>query len=226
MIRITNLSKSYGKNKVLKGIHVTFEPGHIYGIVGVNGAGKTTLFRCVAGLEDFVGKIEAGDKHLHQETAFLSTNPYFLDRLTGREYLQFICQAQGIESPDFDKRNIFQLPLDDYANQYSTGMKKKLALSGVLLQQKNCFILDEPFNGVDIQSNLVITEIIKKLKETNKTILVSSHIFSTLSELCDSILLLENGNFKRMVNKDEFKSLEQEMKSTILGNDIDLLELD
>ncbi len=226
MIEIKNLSKSYGANKVLKGINITFNPGHIYGIVGVNGAGKTTLFHCIAGLEDFLGKIETGSKNLHQETAFLSTNPYFLDRLTGREYLQFICHAQGIESPNFDTRNIFQLPLDEYASQYSTGMKKKLALLGVLLQKKNNFILDEPFNGVDIQSNLVITEIIQKLKQTGKTTLISSHIFSTLSELCDSILLLENGAFSRIVDRLEFKSLEQEMKSNVLGNDIDLLELD
>jgi ABC-2 type transport system ATP-binding protein len=226
MIKITNLSKSYGTNKVLNGINVTFEPGRVYGIVGVNGAGKSTLFRCISGLEDYMGKIEISGKHLHEETAFLSTNPFFLDRLTGREYLQFICHAQNIEPADFDKRNIFQLPLDDYATQYSTGMKKKLALSGVLIQKKNCFILDEPFNGVDIQSNLVISGIISKLKETGKTILLSSHIFSALSELCDTILLLENGRFSRIVNKHEFNSLEQEMKSTILGNDIDLLELE
>ena len=157
MMSITNLVKSYGSNKVLKGLTIDFNAGHIYGIVGINGAGKTTLFRCIAGLEDYLGKITLGEKELHQATALLPTNPYFLDRLTGREYLQFICHAQQIRPPDFDKRNIFDLPLDDYANQYSTGMKKKLALLGVLIQQKDCFVLDEPFNGVDIQSNLLIT---------------------------------------------------------------------
>ncbi len=226
MISITNLVKSYGNNQVLKGITVNFEQGNIYGIVGINGAGKTTLFRCITGLEDYLGKISIGGNELHKATAILPTNPYFLDRLTGREYLQFICHAQQINSPDFDKRNIFDLPLDDYANQYSTGMKKKLALLGVLIQKKDCYVLDEPFNGVDIQSNLIITEIINRLKELDKTILISSHIFSTLSELCDTIFLLENGVITRTVNKDQFESLEEEMRSSIIGNDIDQLELE
>lgn len=82
---------------------------------------------------------------------------------------------------EIDNRNIFDLPLNQYAATYSTGMKKKLALMAILIQENKVLILDEPFNGVDIHSNIIITEIIHQLKLLNKTILISSHIFSTLN---------------------------------------------
>ena len=104
-------------------------------------------------------------------------------------------------------------------------MKKKLAITAILLQENECFILDEPFNGVDIQSNIILTEIILKLKELNKTVLVSSHIFSTLSDTCDEIHLLRQGEQIKSVQKVNFKFLELEMKETTIGNRIEKLEL-
>jgi ABC-2 type transport system ATP-binding protein len=83
-------------------------------------------------------------------------------------------------------------------------MQKKLALTAILLQDNNYFILDEPFNGVDIQSNIIITEIIHKLKELDKTVIISSHIFSTLSDTCDEIHLLSNGSFIKSVQQVDF----------------------
>ena len=102
-------------------------------------------------------------------------------------------------------------------------MKKKLALTGILLQGNDIFILDEPFNGVDIQSNIMITELIHKLKRLNKTIILSSHIFSTLSETCDEIHLLKHGQISKSVKKEEFESLDQEMKRIVVGDKIDKL---
>jgi ABC-2 type transport system ATP-binding protein len=104
-------------------------------------------------------------------------------------------------------------------------MKKKLAITAILLQENDYFILDEPFNGVDIQSNIILTEIILKLKELNKVVLISSHIFSTLSATCDVIHLLKKGAQIRTVEKAAFQNLEQEMKEVIIGNRIDQLEL-
>ena len=104
-------------------------------------------------------------------------------------------------------------------------IKKKLAITAILLQENEYFILDEPFNGVDIQSNIVLTEIILKLKELNKTVLVSSHIFSTLSDTCDEIHLLRKGEQINSVQKEDFKLLEQEMKDFTIGNRIQKLEL-
>jgi len=104
-------------------------------------------------------------------------------------------------------------------------MKKKLALTAILLQDNNYFIFDEPFNGVDIQSNIVITEIIHKLKELDKTVIISSHIFSTLSDTCDEIHLLSNGSFIKSVQKADFSALETEMKQITIGNKIEKLGL-
>lgn len=225
MIDIQNLSKSYGAKEVLHNINLKFEPGKVYGIVGENGAGKTTLFRCIAGLEDYTGTITASHEPLKNHLGLLLTDPFFFSKITGREYLQLLCNARDKQTGDIETRNVFGLPLNQYAATYSTGMKKKLALTAILLQENQYFILDEPFNGVDIQSNIIITEIIHKLKELGKTVIISSHIFSTLSDTCNEIHLLKNGAITKSAQQHEFAALENEMKHAIIGNSIDRLGL-
>jgi ABC-2 type transport system ATP-binding protein len=100
-----------------------------------------------------------------------------------------------------------------------------LAITAILLQQNEFFILDEPFNGVDIQSNIILTEIILKLKELKKTVLISSHIFSTLADTCEEIHLLGEGRIKKSVKKPAFRELEEEMKNFIIGDKISKLDL-
>ena len=225
MIKITGLTKNYGNNKVLKEINMVFSRGKVYGIVGENGAGKTTLFRCIAGLESYSGDIISEVQPLKNHLGLLLTNPFFFTKITGKEYIKLLCNARNKRSINIDEKNIFDLPLNQYASTYSTGMKKKLAITAILLQENECFILDEPFNGVDIQSNIVLAEIILKLKELNKTVLVSSHIFSTLSDTCNEIHLLRKGEQIKSVQKVDFKTLEQEMKEITIGKRIDKLEL-
>ena len=212
MIKIQSLNKAYGSKQILSDINLHFNKGDINGVVGENGAGKTTLFKCLAGLESFDGKIEFDNGILKNVTGFLTTDPYFLTKITGKEYLQLFCNARNVTITDFEEKNIFDLPLNQYADTYSTGMKKKLALTAILLQKNEVFILDEPFNGVDIQSNIVIKEILLKLKELKKTVIISSHIFSTLSETCDYLHHLKNGRIIKSVAKNDFKSIEDEMK--------------
>jgi ABC-2 type transport system ATP-binding protein len=225
MIQIENLQKSYGSKSVLKNINITFEPGKVYGIVGENGAGKTTLFRCMAGLEMHQGTINSNPSSLKNHLGLLVTDPYFFPKITGLEYLKFMCLARKLSLHDWETKNIFELPLNEYAETYSTGMKKKLALLGILLQENHYFILDEPFNGVDIQSNLIITDIIHQLKALNKTIILSSHIFSTLSDNCDEIHVLKDGTFAQRVTKEDFKKLELEMREQSAGPRISALGL-
>lgn len=225
MIEIKNLCKSFGNKQVLNNINIQFEHGKVYGIVGENGAGKTTLFRCIAGLEDFEGDIQATKSPLKNHLGLLFTDPFFFPKLTGKEYIQLLCNVRKIELGDIESRNVFDLPLNQYASTYSTGMKKKLAITAILLQENDYFILDEPFNGVDIQSNIIITEIIHKLKELEKIVLLSSHIFSTLSATCDEIHLLKAGQIIRSVEKPEFDMLENEMKEIVMENKIDRLGL-
>ncbi len=226
MIEIRNLSKAFGAKQVLKKINMQFEKGKVYGIAGENGAGKTTLFRCLAGLEDYEGEIVSEPAPLKNYLGLLLTEPFFFARITGREYIRFLCNARGLNINDADERNIFDLPLNQYASTYSTGMKKKLAITAILLQRNEFFILDEPFNGVDIQSNIIIEGIIHRLRELNKTIIISSHIFSTLSDTCDEIHLLKNGEITRNVKKEEFSALESDMKEMAIGNKIKKLHLE
>jgi len=225
MIRIENLNKNYGQKQVLKNINLCFDRAMIYGIVGQNGAGKTTLFRCLAGLESYDGAIISDFEMLKNHLGLLMTEPFFFSKITGREYIQLLCNARKVDPGNMDERNIFELPLGQYASTYSTGMKKKLALTAILMQENDFFILDEPFNGVDIQSNMIIAEIIHKLKELGKTVIISSHIFSTLSDTCDEIHLLKDGEFLRKAEKQEFSSLEAEMKKLTIGNSIEKLGL-
>ena len=225
MITIKGLSKSYGKKQVLRQIDIDFEKGKVYGIVGENGAGKTTFFRCLVGLESHEGSINSDFIPLKNHIGFLQTQPMIMARVTGWEYLKLLCLARSIKEDDFEERNIFELPLNQYAENYSTGMKKKLELMGVLLQKNEIFILDEPFNGVDIHSNMIISQIIAKLKYLDKTVLISSHIFSTLSDTCDEIFVLKEGAFSQRVRKENFHHLEKEMKEFMVGNVIDKLNL-
>lgn len=225
MIRIDNLSKNYGKNQVLKAISLSFEEGKVYGVVGENGAGKTTLFRCIAGLEQFDGEVISGFENLKDHLGLLLTEPFFFSKITGKEYIQLLLNARKKSGVDIEGKNIFDLPLNQYASTYSTGMKKKLTLTAILLQENDFFIMDEPFNGVDIQSNLILVEVIKKLKDLGKTVVISSHIFSTLAETCDAIFVLNNGQVENRVPQQEFASLEAEMKAFSIGDRVEKMDL-
>ena len=223
MITIESLHKYYGSKKVLTDINLTFQTGEISGVVGRNGAGKTTLFKCITGLENYDGKISHSSGAIREVVGFLPTDPYFLSKITGREYLQLLCNARKIRVDDLDEKNIFDLPLDQYAEIYSTGMKKKLALMAILLQKNEIYILDEPFNGVDIQSNMIIQNILLKLKAQGKTIIISSHIFSALSEVCDMMFHIEEGVIKNSGRKEAFNQIEKEMRGSLPDDRIDQL---
>ncbi|MFK7757125.1 MAG: ATP-binding cassette domain-containing protein [Flavobacteriales bacterium] len=208
MIEIKSLHKSYGKSKVLEDLNLIIPAGKITGIVGANGAGKSTLFKCIHGVEQYDGEIISKFESRRNKIGSLETNPIMLSMITGEEYLILHCNARKLPIPDFNALNMFDLPLHKYASTYSTGMKKKLALMAILLQDNEIFILDEPFNGVDLQSNLKLKSVFLKLKEEGKTVLISSHIFSTLSEICDEIHLIQNGSIKMSAQQNDFGQLE------------------
>lgn len=225
MIAVNSLYKSFGKNEVLKNINLEFKPGEINGVVGENGAGKTTLFNCIGGFENYDGNINYTQGELKNVTGFLTTDPYFLGKITGLEYLQLMCNARDITLENPEDQNVFDLPLNRYAENYSTGMKKKLALTGTLIQGNEVFIFDEPFNGVDIQSNIIIKELLLKLKELNKIVILSSHIFSTLSETCDYLHHLKNGEIVNSVGKANFNDIEKNMIANTVENKLEKLNL-
>lgn len=225
IISLRHLNKTYDKKQVLFDISLSFESGKVYGIVGRNGAGKTTLFKCLAGLEPYTGTIESSFKPLKDQIGYLPTDLFFFSKITGREYLTLILNAREQTVQDLDVKNIFDLPLEQYATTYSTGMKKKLALTANLIVHNEVFILDEPFNGVDIQSNIIINEIIHRLRTLGKTLIISSHIFGTLRDTCDEIHLLDEGRIVKSVDKDGFDQLEHELKDVMVDDRIDRLGL-
>ena len=94
MIKINELSKSFGNNEVLKNISLEFLKGKAYGIVGENGAGKTTLFRCIAGLESYDGEIISDTQPLKNHLGLLLTDPFFFSMMTGKEYIRLLCNAR------------------------------------------------------------------------------------------------------------------------------------
>lgn len=212
MISIKDLSVSFDKHQVLKNININFEDGFIHGIVGLNGAGKTTFFNVLAKmLKPDSGFITQNDIVLAiKDTAYLETNNYFFSRITGGEYLKIFKQTN--EAFDLAVlQEYFKLPLDELIENYSTGMKKKLSLLAVLKQGKSIFILDEPFNGLDLETNKVLEIIIASLKQKQKTVFVSSHIIDPLLSTCDKIHLLQDGVFTRTYEKEEFSKIEEEL---------------
>ncbi len=212
MIQTLNITKSYGNVQVLKGVSAEFHAGKIHGVIGKNGAGKTTMFESIAGLIDHEGDVSSSLDPLKDHLGFLPTNPFMFERITGREYLTLCALARKVDATNFDYRNLFDLPLDRYANGYSTGMRKKLALLGVLIQKNEVFLLDEPFNGVDISSNELIIDILKKLRDSGKCVIVSSHLLSSLTQFCDDILILEQGEKKGVFSKEKFHELDAIMR--------------
>lgn len=212
MINVQGLSVGFNGHEVLKNITIGFEEGLVHGIVGLNGAGKTTFFNAFAKmLKPDSGKFtKTGTALGIKDTAYLETGNFFFSRITGSEYLKIFKQTNTV----FDLvvlQEYFKLPLDELIENYSTGMKKKLALLAVLKQGKPIFILDEPFNGLDLETNKILEIIILSLKQKERTVFVSSHIIDPLLTTCDKIHLLENGCFIKTYHKTDFSKIEDDL---------------
>ncbi|WP_421942122.1 ATP-binding cassette domain-containing protein [Pedobacter sp.] len=217
MVEIKNLSKSYRLGKyVLNNITYHFESKKITGIVANNGEGKTTLFNCIYGLDSaYTGHIQFDfpvGKDQKSRCGYLPTDLYFYPKITGREYVIFCATARQKSHDRIDEwAELLDLPLDDYVSNYSTGMKKKVGLLGLIIQDNDVIILDEPFNGLDIASNILLNTILLKLKSQGKTVLLSSHILSTLTDISDYIVVLKGGQFNAIYEKCNFSALKIDM---------------
>ena len=212
MISVQNLSIKFDGNQVLKNINIDFELNKIHGVVGLNGAGKTTFFNILAKtIKPDSGVIKNNNFGLTiRDTAYLETVNFFYSGITANEYLKIFKQT----NPEFKLailQEYFKLPLDELIENYSTGMKKKLALLSVMKQDKPVFILDEPFNGLDLETNEVLQLIITRLRQKDKTVFISSHILEQLLSTCDEIHLLEDGQFVKSFSKNDFDKIDDEL---------------
>ena len=213
MLEITGLSFSFGRQAILKDISIRLDHGKVYGILGRNGAGKTTLFRNITGWY----RPDRGETLLDarpvekKDIAFLETTNYFYPYMKGQEYLDLINKEAGKQGASLAE--VLQVPLEELVDAYSTGMKKKLAFIGALILDRPLLLLDEPFNGVDLESNEVLKRLIL-LNRTGKITLMSSHILSTLFDSCDTIFFLHDGRIQSF-EKDIFNELKNEIQTDI-----------
>lgn len=206
LITIIHHSFSYGPKQALRDVCLSIQAGCVHGILGSNGAGKTTLFNGIFYNLKFSNSIQVRPD-CQRSIAYLEAESFFYDHMTGNEYLRLVSNSQNEDIAQWN--SLFDLPLHEYVSAYSTGMKKKMALLGVLLLKKQIIILDEPFNGLDFISCETVHHIIQRLKKTNKTVILSSHILETLTKNADRISILENGSILHSFEREAFDQLEK-----------------
>lgn len=211
MLEVRALTVSYpAKEYVLKELDLVLDAGKVHGLVGLNGSGKTTFLNCLCGMVPYQsGSISWQHQPLTKaHVAILETQNFFYKRITGREYLQLFHAF----NPRFEMlrwNELFALPLETFIEEYSTGMKKKLAFMSILSFDKPLLILDEPFNGIDMESAQLIKIIIAKLRAVGKTILITSHMLESLLNSCDTISYLHNQGIQKTFYPEDFSHIEE-----------------
>lgn len=213
MISISNLTVSYGKNVVLSSLEAHFDGGKIHGVVGLNASGKTTLFNTLYGfIKPDSGTIMCNNANLkRKDIGYMESSNYFYPYLTGEEYLRlFKCDAKS--TIDFDKLiDMFQIPVGRPIENYSAGMQKKLAFVSILMLNRKILMLDEPFNSLDTESTYILQQVLLRLKLSGLTILLSSHIFEPLINICDEMFYLANGKCVKMKSKHDLSEIENDL---------------
>ncbi|MFX0548545.1 ABC transporter ATP-binding protein [Hathewaya histolytica] len=198
MIKIKNLKKSFGRNIIFENVNINLEDGKIYGFVGPNGVGKSIFFKTISGLiKATEGQVLCNDKILHKDIDYLENlgymdnNAHFIKDLTGFENLKLLASIKSKISHDDIKDYMKKLDLDPNSNtkvkNYSLGMYQKLAIIQAIMEDPNIIIFDEPFNGLDKKSCVIVKEMILNLKANNKIILITSHILNDIEEVANEV---------------------------------------
>lgn len=208
MLEIRNLKKTFGKFYALDGLDMDISDGALYGFVGPNGAGKTTTIKIMTGLlEADEGQVlidgvdvTGGLSQLKLKIGYVPDFFGVYDNLKVSEYMEFFASCYGISGLKARTRYMTlleQVGLDDKVNFYvdglSRGMKQRLCLARALIHDPALLVMDEPTSGLDPRTRFEFKEILKELREQGKTILISSHVLSELSELCTDIGIIDQG---------------------------------
>lgn len=220
VIEIRDLKMNFGSKSVLEGINLDIHKGEIIGYIGPNGAGKSTTVKIILGLlEGYKGEIKIFGKDISKEDeeykkriGYVPEIAEVYDSLTGKEYLTFVAQLYGMDYDDANykgKQLMKILGVDKAYNSristYSKGMKQKLLIISSLLHNPDILFLDEPLNGLDANSVMIIKEILKELSNRGKTIFYSSHIMDVVEKISNRIILLKDGNIAADGSFDELK---------------------
>ena len=220
MIELKNISKRYGQFQAVKDLNLLVRSGEMFGFLGPNGAGKTTTIRMLTGiLVPTSGTIEISGKNAFTERVevnrligYLPDSPIFYDFLKGREILQFVAEMHGQSASDAvmnADRLLKEFTLvdaaEEFAVNYSMGMKKKLGLACALIHNPRVLILDEPTNGLDPRASREVQEHLQKFVQSGGTVFLSTHLLDMAQRLCNRIGVIHNGQLVALGTMDEIR---------------------
>ena len=208
MITIRDIKKSFGANNVLRGLNCTIDEGSIYGLIGKNGAGKTTLMNIMAGLS----KADSGEVEYNKgsKVGYLPDLPNFFDYLTTDEYLDFLLMDKNPARRDELLKTV-GLPKGAKVKTMSRGMKQRLGIAAVLVNDPDVILLDEPTSALDPSGRNDVKDILLELKAKGKTVILSTHILADMDSICDKAGFLSQGVIAREVNVKEESQIKKEM---------------
>jgi len=220
MIEFQALSKSYGSHQAVHPLNLTVERGQVFGFLGPNGAGKTTTIRMMMGiLVPSAGRVlvngldcAADAAAVKRHVGYLPDNPIFYDYLRGREILQFVAEMHGMPRKAAVARTEELLAefgledaCEDYAVNYSMGMKKKLGLACAVVHDPDVLILDEPINGLDPRAAREVQDRLVASAARGKTIFVSTHLLDMAERMCTRVGIINRGMLVATGTLDELR---------------------
>lgn len=222
IIEIKKLVKAFGKQQALRGVDLTVEKGEVYGFIGPNGAGKTTTIRILLGmLRKDAGEVAllGGDPWrdavaLHRRIAYVPGDVTLWPNLSGGEVIDLLGRLHGGVDPDRRKELLERFGLDPTkkCRAYSKGNRQKVALVAAFASDAELFILDEPTSGLDPLMELVFREYIAEIKQSGKTVFLSSHILAEVEATCDRIGIIRQG---RVVESGTLAELRHLTRTTV-----------
>jgi ABC-2 type transport system ATP-binding protein len=223
MIQFDRLSKQYGSFSAVSDLSFAVDAGEVFGFLGPNGAGKTTTIRMLMGIlvpSSGSASIDGLDCQLDRvevkrRVGYLPDSPIFYDFLRGREILEFVAEMHGQTRGDA-RRNAARLmeelalgdAAEEYAVNYSMGMKKKLGLACALIHDPSVLILDEPTNGLDPRAAREVQVLLKGNAARGKTIFLSTHLLDMAERLCTRLGIIHKGE---LVAVGELEALRREV---------------
>lgn len=216
-MEVKNLEKSYVKEKAIKNISFGIKKGEITILAGPNGAGKTTTIKCILALlrkdkgDILIYGKSIKEKSIREKLAYIPESPDIYPYLTVWEHLKFIALAYRLN--DWQKKAIDILhrfnildKKNDLGKNLSKGMKQKVSISMALLHNPEIFLIDEPFIGLDPKGIKDFKDNLKFLRDEGKTLLISTHILSSVEKITDRIIIMEKGKIVAQGTKGELLS--------------------
>lgn len=220
MLKIEELTKSYGDKKAVDKLSLHIAPGEIYGFIGHNGAGKTTTIKSCTGILQFdSGEIYIDGTSIIKEPlvckrkiAYIPDNPDLYEFMSGIKYLNFIADIFGVDG-DVRKERIhkyaemFELTGDlaQPISAYSHGMKQKLAIISAWIHEPKLIIMDEPFVGLDPKASHLLKQMMREVCEKGGAIFFSTHVLEVAEKLCDRVAIIKGGQLIRCGTMEEVK---------------------